>query len=198
MVILIKGLRLKIANLYVASLPLWTKGSALHAQPFSYFYPVCSKFKPFCSLNFTPKTKTLRRLRRVDKRTKNSYKSISFTTLSLPCFNFYRGLFYLNNVKFIPNNNYELLNFQGLAYLIMDDGSLQNKGLHLNTYAFSDRDIKILIVVLTNKFNLKCSIHYQNKNKPRIYIWQESMPLLTAKISNHKHTDMLYKIKSYI
>jgi hypothetical protein len=29
----------------------------------------------------------------------------------------------------------------GLAYWIMDDGYLQNKGLHLNTYGFTNEDI---------------------------------------------------------
>lgn len=107
-------------------------------------------------------------------------------------------MFYFNNVKVVPENIYELLNYQGLAYWIMGDGSLQNKGLHLNCYAFAEKDINLLIDVLTNKFKLKCSIHYHNKNKPRIYIWQQSMPLLKEKISEHMHTDILYKITSCI
>ena len=67
-------------------------------------------------------------------------------------------MFYKNNVKIVPENIYDLLDDQGLAFWIMDDGSLQNKGLHLNTYAFSERDINLLMEVLTNKFKLKCSI----------------------------------------
>ena len=53
----------------------------------------------------------------------------------------------------------------------MGGGSLQNKDLHLNTYAFSDRVFNLLLKVLTNKFKLKCSIHYYNKTKPRIQVY---------------------------
>ena len=76
----------------------------------------------------------------------------------------------------------------------MDDGSLQNKGLHLNTYAFSERDINLLMEVLINKFKLKCSIHYHKRIKPRLYVWEESMPLLRNNLVKYMHTDMLYKI----
>ena len=34
----------------------------------------------------------------------------------------------------------------------MDDGSLQNKGLHLNTYGFTKQDIFLLKTTLENKF----------------------------------------------
>ena len=163
--------------------------SALRKQHVSYFHLVFSIFKPLCSLTFSPKIKTW-----TDKSNKNTYKSSSFATLSLPCFNYYRELFYTNNVKVVHNNIYNLLDFQGLAIWIMDDGSLQNKGLHLNTYAFSERDIKLLMEVLTNKFKLKCSIHYHRKTKPRIYIWEQSMPLLRENLIKYMHTDMLYKI----
>ena len=103
-------------------------------------------------------------------------------------------MFYKNNVKIVPENIYDLLDDQGLAFWIMDDGSLQNKGLHLNTYAFSERDINLLMEVLTNKFKLKCSIHYHKKTKPRIYIWEQSMPLLRDNLTKFMHTDLLHKI----
>ena len=80
----------------------------------------------------------------------------------------------------------------------MDDGSIQNKGLHLNTYGFKDKDVLLLKKTLENLFgdnNLKCSIHSHSKGK-RIYIWEESMVLLKEKISHFMHEDMLYKINS--
>ena len=52
----------------------------------------------------------------------------------------------------------------------MDDGSIQNKGLHLNTYSFSDEDVELLFKTLKVKFLLKCSIH-KHKAGNRIYIW---------------------------
>ena len=80
----------------------------------------------------------------------------------------------------------------------MDDGSLQNKGLHLNTYGFTPQDIFLLKTTLENMFGentLKCSIHNHQKGE-RIYIWEESMELIRNNISQFIHKDMLYKINS--
>ena len=46
--------------------------------------------------------------------------------------------------KIVPINIENLLTPRGLAYWIMDDGSLQNKGLHLNTYSFTSKEVLIL------------------------------------------------------
>ena len=106
--------------------------SSLRIQHFNYFNHVLELFKPYLSKDFKLKTKSF-----VDKRTKNSYSSVNFATLSLPCFNYYKNLFYnSDNFKIVPSNIQDLLTPRGLAYWIMDDGSLQNKGLHLNTYGF--------------------------------------------------------------
>jgi hypothetical protein len=44
-------------------------------------------------------------------------------------------------LKIVPSNIQELLNPRGSGYWIMDNGSLQNKGLHLNTYGFTNQDV---------------------------------------------------------
>ena len=94
-------------------------------------------FKPYLSTNFKLKTKSF-----VDSRNNKSYSSVNFATLSLPCFNYYRNIFYnSDNLKIVPSNIQNLLTPRGLAYWIMDDGSLQNKGLHLNTYGFINQDV---------------------------------------------------------
>jgi hypothetical protein len=80
----------------------------------------------------------------------------------------------------------------------MDDGSLQNKGLHLNTYGFNTNCVLNLKQTLENIFgvnSLKCSIHKHKKGQ-RIYIWEESMVILRNNISQYMHKDMLYKIDS--
>jgi len=54
----------------------------------------------------------------------------------------------------------------------MDDVSLQNKYLHLNTYGFSNQDVLKLKSILENMFGentLKCSIHKHKKEKEFIY-----------------------------
>lgn len=82
----------------------------------------------------------------------------------------------------------------------MVDGSIHNKGLHLNTYGFTHEDILILKRTIENMFGnntLKCSIHKHNKGE-WIYVWEESMELLRSNISQFMHKDMLYKINSDI
>ena len=60
-----------------------------------------------------------------DKRTNVSYSSVSFATLSLPCFNYFKNLFYNSDeLKIVPSNIKVLLTRRGLAYWIMDDSSL--------------------------------------------------------------------------
>lgn len=46
----------------------------------------------------------------------------------------------------------------------MDDGSKHGGGVHISVYGF--KNIDKLLHTLENKFNLKCSIHYNNDNKP--------------------------------
>jgi len=58
----------------------------------------------------------------------------------------------------------------------MVNGSIQNKGLHLNIYGFTHEDILILKRILENMFGnniLKCSIHKHNKGE-RIYMWEKA------------------------
>lgn len=83
--------------------------------------------------------------------------------------------FYLSNVKIVPYNIYGWLTPKGLAFWIMYDGSKHETGLHISVYAFSNSDVDKLMFTLQDKFNLKCSIHYNRENKPRIYLFKESM-----------------------
>jgi hypothetical protein len=142
--------------------------SSLRLHNFNYFKHILNLFKPYLSNNFNLKEKTFS-----DKRTNKIYSSVNFATLSLPCFNLYKNLFYNSeNLKIVPSNIQNLLTSRGLAYWIMDDGSIQNKGLHLNTYGFTSKDILILKKTLENMFgenSLKCSIHKHKKGE-RIYI----------------------------
>jgi hypothetical protein len=101
--------------------------------------------------------------------------------MQLPCFNVFKDMFYSLNIKNIPDNLYELLTPRGLAFLIMDDVSKHVSGLHLSVYAFSIKDVDKLMFVLQDKFNLRCLIHYNRDNKPRIYIFRlESMESLPS------------------
>jgi LAGLIDADG DNA endonuclease family len=60
--------------------------------------------------------------------------------MQLPCFNVFKEIFYLSDVKKVPDIIYELLTPKELAFLIMDDLSLQGSGLHISVYAFLNQD----------------------------------------------------------
>jgi hypothetical protein len=53
---------------------------------------------------------------KADTRTNKVYSSVSFNTLSFPCFNDYYNLFYLNGKKVVPPNIGDLLTPAGLAF----------------------------------------------------------------------------------
>jgi len=157
-----------------------------HKEYFDYVY---SFFKPYCAKDYIPQFRIIR-----DNRTKKIYSAISFTTMQLPCFNEFKKLFYMLNIKKVPNNIYELLTPRGLAFWIMDDGSRQGDGLHISVYAFSNEDVDKLMFTLQDKFKLKCSIHYNRNNKPRIYIFKESMDNLRSVVISYFIKEMLYKL----
>nr|AYE93301.1 LAGLIDADG homing endonuclease [Termitomyces sp.] len=68
--------------------------SSLIIHHLNYFNHVLSLFKPYLSEDFVLKNRSFR-----DKRTNKTYSSVSFATLTLPCFNHYRSLFYDSNKK---------------------------------------------------------------------------------------------------
>lgn len=75
----------------------------------------------------------------------------------------------------------------------MDDGSRHASGLHISIYAFTNEDMDKLMFTLQDKFNLKCSIHYNKENKPWIYIFKESMDNLITLVRPYFINEMLYK-----
>lgn len=47
---------------------------------------------------------------------------------------------------------------------------------------------------LQDKFNIRCSIHYNRDKKPRIYIFKESMDKLRNLVKPYFIKEMLYKL----
>ena len=76
----------------------------------------------------------------------------------------------------------------------MDDGSKHGDGLHISVYSFNKADVDKLMFTLQDKFNLRCSIHYNRDNKPRIYIFKESMDTLINLVRPYFIKEMLYKL----
>jgi LAGLIDADG DNA endonuclease family len=86
--------------------------SSLREHHLNYFYHIFDLFRLFISKEFKPKSRSF-----VDKVTKNTYSSINFATLTLPCFTHYRNLFYnVENKKIVPLEINQLLTSRGLAY----------------------------------------------------------------------------------
>lgn len=165
---------------------VYAQTAVTHKEYFDY---VLSFFLPFYVKHYKPQSRIVR-----DNRTKKTYSAISFTTMQLPCFNEYRELFYELNVKIVPANIYELLTPRGLAFWLMDDGSKHGSGMHISVYGFTITNVDKIMFTLQDKFNLKCSIHYNRDKKPRIYIFKESMDILITLVKPYFIKEMVYKL----
>ena len=117
-----------------------------------------------------------------------------FSTQSLTCWNDLHALWYVNGVKVVPQNIFELLTPISIAYWIMDDGGRNGNGFHFATNAFTADEVNLLIKVLQDKFGLKCSVHSRN----RIYIWASSTEQLANIVRPYVHSSMAYKIEKSI
>ncbi len=89
--------------------------------------------------------------------------------MSLPCFSVLRRLFYKGRVKTLPNNIYDLINYESLAHIIMGDGAFTSKGIVLNLQSFTCKELCTLINIFYIKFNINCTLH-KSRNNYVIYI----------------------------
>lgn len=129
-----------------------------------------------------------------DKRTNKVYTSIVFNTYSLPCFNYYHELFYVNGVKIIPLNIGQLLTAESLAYWAMDDGCKHNSGFYFCTDSYTFTEVELLIKVLKENFDLNCTPQERIKGQYRIYIKTNSMEKFRSLVTPHFRSSMLYKL----
>lgn len=113
-----------------------------------------------------------------------------FSTQSIPAWNALHALWYVNGVKVVPANIYDLLTPISLAYWHMDDGGWNGKGINLNTNSFTKAEVSMLAEVLKTKFGLKCSVQSRN----RLYIWTGSTAKFCDIIRPYVHPSMAYKI----
>ncbi len=122
------------------------------------------------------------------------YIAYSFNTYYYTSFMWLYKLFYNNKKKkVIPKNISDYLTPLALAVWIMDDGTWKPGGVRIATNWFTLKEVELLKLALENKFNLKCSLHKNNKHY-QIYIKQESMALLKILILPYMHTSMYYKL----
>jgi LAGLIDADG DNA endonuclease family len=156
----------------------------------AYLLHLYELFKDYCGTG--PKSST----RKPDQRTNKSYSRIYFATRSLPCFNEYYSLFYVDKVKKIPNNIKDLLtSAESLAYWAMDDGVKRGSGFELSTHSYTKEGVLLLIRALESNFALICSAHMKKGNRYVIYIKADSMDKLRSLVTPYFHESMLYKLK---
>lgn len=123
---------------------------------------------------------------------------VQIFTRSLPCFTELHSLFYVQKIKVIPVNIYDLLTPVALAHLIMGDGEARQSGLVLCTNSFPIKDVVRLMNVLIIRYGLDCILRLKkqnNKTEYLIYIRQGSMPLLRTLVAPYLHPSMYYKLK---
>jgi hypothetical protein len=75
----------------------------------------------------------------------------------------------------------------------MDDGYKSKKCLYICTESFSLNEIKILINILINKFNLECSYH-KVTNGYRIFIFSSSKANLIKLVKPYFIKEFYYKL----
>lgn len=122
--------------------------------------------------------------------------SLTLYTRSMPCLTELRSVFYLNGVKILPFDIYNMLTPVALAHMIMGDGSSQRHGLTICTDSLTLKDIVRLINVLIIRYRLVCSLRQHSITQTRIYIKQSSMPLLRTIVIPHMCSSMLYKLEN--
>lgn len=130
-----------------------------------------------------------------DKRTNKVYTKVRFSTYSLPCFNEFHSMFYINGKKIIPLNIEEFLTPVGLAYWAMDDGNKFKNNFKFSTNSYTKEEVQLLVNSLKNKFDLDCTIHNFGKEQFTIYIRSNSMDKFKALVTPHFHESMMYKLK---
>lgn len=152
-----------------------------------YLIHLYDLFQDYCGSDLKYST------RKPDKRTGKIYSRYTFNTYSLPCFNYYHDLFYVDGVKRIPLNIGDLLTARSLAYWAMDDGSKSRGNFNLNTHSYSLSEVELLIRVLKENFDLNCNCH-KHYDKYMIYVKSDSMDKFRALVTPYFHSSMMYKL----
>ncbi|SSD62162.1 probable NULL [Saccharomycodes ludwigii] len=130
---------------------------------------------------------------KIDKANGKSYTQLEFTTRSLPCFTVLRRIFYKGRIKIVPNNLYDLLNYESLAHIIICNSSfVKGGGLILNLQSFKVKELILIINVLKIKFDLNCILH-KSRDSYSIYIRVESVKRLYTHINKYILPSIKYK-----
>ena len=120
---------------------------------------------------------------------------IRFHTFTYSSFNYIQEDWYLNGIKFVPQNIDTYLTPLALAVWIMGDGSRSGSGLKLSTNSFTFEDTTRLVLNLNKLYGIKSSVQNAGHlNQYIIYIWSESMLKIRQLVKPYMVSSMLYKL----
>jgi hypothetical protein len=95
------------------------------------------------------------------------HSALQMNTRAMPCITELYNMFYVNGVKIVPKDLYNLLTPEALAHWIAGNGTHDTNGILLQTQSFTIKENIFIINVLIVKFNIKSSI-YMKRNQPVI------------------------------
>lgn len=104
----------------------------------------------------------------------STFLRVRFYTRSLLCLTDIHSLFYVDKVKIIPYNIYDLLTPVAVAHWIQGDGTKHGNGLVLCTDSFTIGEVVTLINVLIIRYNLDCSVFNKGGNYRFIFVHVQS------------------------
>lgn len=151
-----------------------------------------SEFKRDILSNFN-----ISEFREVTRRIKIHFiHAIDFATKTHPVFNYYRRLFYQNNIKKITLEILNQINAKSLAYWICDDGSLCKKQEYiiLCTNAYSLEEHELMKNFFNQRFNINPSISFRDKKYYYLRFTKQDSKRLIEIIRPFIPKCMLYKI----
>lgn len=122
-----------------------------------------------------------------------SFAQLDFYTRALPCFTILKKHFYKGRVKIVPNDLYDLLNYESLAHIIMCNGSfVKGGGIYLNLQSFNLKELIFILNILKIKFNLDCILN-KSRSSYIIYIKVKSVQKLYPYIYKYIVPSIKYK-----
>lgn len=146
------------------------------------------------------KLKEIKYYARDDKRHGSVNNSIYFRTEATHLLNPLANLFLsVDERKIIRADIDKFLDPVALAYWVCDDGQLVKRGgITLCTDSYILQEVELLIKILENKYNLKCTIHIKKgisgSEYYRIYIGRKSLYEIKPLLIPHIHKSFLYKL----
>uniref|UniRef100_UPI001D025BD1 hypothetical protein n=1 Tax=Coccidioides immitis TaxID=5501 RepID=UPI001D025BD1 len=138
-----------------------------------------------------------RKYKRILKKESNrkEYYGYEFNTFTFRSLNWLHDMFYHKGKKIIKSKIEKYLTPLALAIWIMDDGNFANSGLRIATNSFNLDEVKFLILLLKNLYDLDCTIQtLKNGIQYSIYIKKNSIPKLIEIVLPHIHESMYYKL----